>query len=211
MGERRIVVLALGAVLLAACSGTPGDSGPASPSVSATPSASVLTRADLPELGPWAPHSAWAKGVYSALDDVAQFVSEYPQSGKRFAGVWPAKDGQSIGVAVVDRTYDESVAALQAWVAKHEPGVDVRPVKVTRSQEDLEALQKAVVAFVYPDGTDGTADPDAVGLAGVGTLVQTNRVMPELLPGHHDLALRIQQHFGDAVVVVEDGSIARGA
>ena len=203
MGDARVraaVVLLAGSIVLTGC----GTSAAPAGSASATASPSVLTEADVPELGPWSPPGSRAPGVDATASAVSERVGRGPGPDQRFAGVWIAKDGQSVGVAIVDRYYDAASSELSAWLAAEHPGVDVRMVRVARSRADLSALQKAVYAAAYPGGVnDASPDVDAVGLVGTGTLVVSNRVLVRLLTGHHDLAARLEQQFGDSIVVVE--------
>ncbi len=211
-------IVALGTVAVAGCTGTapavptPTAAAPA-PSVapSVTPSPSWSGPPFHYDTSPFpATHHPVRRTVRQALDTLQHLIQGYPDSSSRFGGSWIADDGQSLGVAVAAKYWAGTASHLAAVMHRTHPDTPFHVVKVRYSEAELDALGHQVFTFVYGDSASGSVRTD-VTLAGVGTVVQQNRLNAQLVPGHDDVAQGIRARFGSWILITDDGSVPTAA
>ncbi len=209
-----VVVLALATLAIAGCTGsapTPSPSTAASPAPRVAPSVTSSPSSSGPPFHydaspfPTTQHPV-RRTVSQAVNTLQDLIQGYPDSSRRFAGSWIADDGQSLGVAVAAKYWAGTARHLVAVMHRTHPDAPFHVVRVRYSEAELDALQHEVFTYVYGDSTSGSV-PGDVTLAGVGTVVQQNRLNAQLVPGHDDVAYEIRARFGSWIIITDDGSV----
>ena len=106
--------------------------------------------------------------VSRAADALTDLMQSYPDFNRRFAGAWISDDGQSVGLAVVAAYWSATAPHVRAVMRLTHPEAPLHIVKVRYSEQELEAVQRQVFAFVYGANGPGPG-PGEVSLASVGT------------------------------------------
>lgn len=140
------------------------------------------------------------------MDTLQNLIQSYPDSSRRFGGSWIADDGRSLSVAVTAKYWAATAPHMLAVMHRTHPDAPFYLVKVRYSESELDAMQGALFRLVYGDATRESVR-DNPTLVVAATVVQQNRLIAELLPGHDDVAYKIRARYGKWIIITDDASV----